>query len=259
MSQSISLNPIGIFSAQEIEKYHVARQPDESRANNGRIELFPHMNYEQALQDLDSFQKIWIVFLFHKNQNWKAKVMPPRGGVKRGVFATRSPHRPNPIGISCVDLLSVQGRKIEIANHDLIDGTPVLDIKPYLPYADAHPELSHGWLDTNTLDYELEWSPKLEKDLAFLRFHLPLMLKKVEEILKENPLPYPARRITQTGERDYVLAYKSWRFRYEIKGKQVELKEIFSGYDEASINGSKASKWGDLELHRSFLALERPL
>ncbi|HKI60273.1 MAG TPA: tRNA (N6-threonylcarbamoyladenosine(37)-N6)-methyltransferase TrmO, partial [Mariprofundaceae bacterium] len=91
---------------------------------------------------------IWVIYWMHLNQGWNPLVIPPRGPkTKRGVLATRAPHRPNSIGLSVVRLLKVEGRELTIAAHDMLDGTPVLDIKPYLPYADALPEATHGWLD----------------------------------------------------------------------------------------------------------------
>ena len=102
---------------------------------------------EQAVQDLDGFERVWLVFAFHLSEGWKSTVKPPRGGPKRGVLATRSPHRPNSIGLSAVELIRVEGRTLYLRGVDLLDGTPVLDIKPYVPYADAFPDARAGWID----------------------------------------------------------------------------------------------------------------
>ena len=102
---------------------------------------------EAAYQDLAGFQRIWLVFVFHRSEGWKAEVKPPRGGGKRGVLATRSPHRPNAIGLSAVELLAIEGRCLRVRGVDLLDGTPILDIKPYVPYADAFPDSAAGWID----------------------------------------------------------------------------------------------------------------
>jgi tRNA-Thr(GGU) m(6)t(6)A37 methyltransferase TsaA len=107
------------------------------------VEGFP----EAALGDLAGFQRIWLLFAFHRSEGWKAQVKPPRGGGKRGVLATRSPHRPNPIGLSAVELVAVEGLSLRVRGIDLLDGTPILDIKPYVPYADAFPESRAGWID----------------------------------------------------------------------------------------------------------------
>lgn len=102
---------------------------------------------EQVLQDLQGFKRVWLIFGFHLSEGWKNTVKPPRGGPKRGVLATRSPHRPNAIGLSAVELLQVEGRTLQLRGVDLLDGTPVLDIKPYVPYADAFPGSKAGWID----------------------------------------------------------------------------------------------------------------
>ena len=87
------------------------------------------------------------MFVFHRSQGWTAQVKPPRGGGKRGVLATRSPHRPNAIGLSSVELVAVEADGLRVRGVDLLDGTPVLDIKPYVPYADAFPAAAAGWID----------------------------------------------------------------------------------------------------------------
>ena len=103
---------------------------------------------ETVLRDLEGFERIWLVFVFHESQGWAPLVQPPRGPRgKRGVLATRSPHRPNAIGLSCVELVAVEGRTLRLRGVDLLDGTPVLDLKPYVPYADAFPEARAGWID----------------------------------------------------------------------------------------------------------------
>lgn len=100
-----------------------------------------------AYRDLAGFERVWLVFAFHRSEGWKAEVRPPRGGGKRSVLATRSPHRPNAIGLSAVELLAVEQGALRVRGLDLLDGTPILDIKPYVPYADAFPDSRAGWID----------------------------------------------------------------------------------------------------------------
>lgn len=106
-----------------------------------------HWLDEKVIQDLSGFDRLWLIFAFHLSQGWKSSIKPPRGGPKRGVLATRSPHRPNSIGLSAVELLTIKGRTLHLRGVDLLDGTPVLDIKPYVPYADAFPDAKAGWID----------------------------------------------------------------------------------------------------------------
>ncbi len=102
---------------------------------------------EKVIQDLSGFDRLWLIFAFHLSEGWRSSVKPPRGGPKRGVLATRSPHRPNSIGLSAVELVRIEGKTLHLRGVDLLDGTPVLDIKPYVPYADAFPDARAGWID----------------------------------------------------------------------------------------------------------------
>ncbi|MEO6102606.1 MAG: tRNA (N6-threonylcarbamoyladenosine(37)-N6)-methyltransferase TrmO [Pseudoxanthomonas sp.] len=115
-------------------------------AADARIEFvagFP----ADALADLEGFARIWLLFVFDRSQGWTPKVRPPRGGGRRGVLSTRSPHRPNRLGLSAVELIVVEPGALVVRGLDLLDGTPVLDIKPYVPYADAFPGSAAGWID----------------------------------------------------------------------------------------------------------------
>jgi len=156
IAQELILKPIGLVHSTFKERYAAPRQPALAEKSEEQItasiELFEGFNFNQALKDLDQFSHIWVIYWMHLNQGWNPTVMPPRGPkTKRGVLATRAPHRPNSIGLSAVKLLGVQGRTLEIASHDMLDGTPVLDIKPYLPYADSIIDASHGWLENTDL------------------------------------------------------------------------------------------------------------
>ena len=122
-------------------------QPTASRDAAGVLEIAPE--YREALADLDGFGRIWVVFLFHRSGGWGPKVRPPRGGPKRGLFATRAPDRPSPIGLTCVAVESVDlaAGEVRVTGIDLLDDTPLLDLKPYLPTIDAWPDAGHGWLE----------------------------------------------------------------------------------------------------------------
>src|SRR5581483_8669087 len=137
----ILFHPIGYIHTPYQERYSAPRQPGllrdsevSIRQTRSTIVLNEGENFEQALEDLEGFEKIWLIYVFNRNEYWKPKVYPPRGERrKRGLFATRSPHRPNPIGLSLVDLINIDGRNVTVGNVDLLDGTPILDIKPYIP------------------------------------------------------------------------------------------------------------------------------
>ena len=138
--QRLTLEPIGYVRSSLTTKVEAARQPRVGTDTRARIELLPGHNFEHALEDLASWELIWVIFWFHLNSGWRPKVLPPRSKTgRKGVFATRSPHRPNPIGISVVPLERIDGLTLHIRDADLLDGTPVLDLKPYIAYSDAHP------------------------------------------------------------------------------------------------------------------------
>lgn len=142
--------PIGVVRSpyrQRIDVPHQATVVEGGEPVEAILELRPDLPLD-LLQGLDGFQRIWLIFVFHRSEGWAAKVRPPRRGAGRiGVLATRAPHRPNPLGLSCVELLAVEGRTLRLRGVDLLDGTPVLDLKPYVPYADAFPEARAGWVD----------------------------------------------------------------------------------------------------------------
>ena len=135
--------------ARRIDAPHqsnVIEGTESGAAAEALIEFVPDFP-AAAFADLAGFDRIWLVFVFHRSEGWKAKVRPPRGGGQRSVLATRSPHRPNPIGLSAVELVAVEDHALRARGIDLLDGTPILDIKPYVPYADAFPASAAGWID----------------------------------------------------------------------------------------------------------------
>lgn len=237
MTDQLTLTPIGYIRTPYQEKQHAPRQPGVDKQNvTGIIELLPDKNYDQALEYLAGFERIWIIFWFHKNTEWKPKVLPPRSGrTKRGVFATRSPHRPNPIGLSLCTLIDVKGRTIRVENPDLLDGTPVLDIKPYIPYAEAFPDSEIGWLaeaeNSDETPFSVEISTIAQEQADWLRVkHDIHLMERAVDILSFDPLPHSYRRIMKHDSGGYVIAIKSWRVLYIIEEKRVLINGIQSGY-----------------------------
>lgn len=149
---SMSLVPIAFVRSpysQRIDAPHqanVVAGTESGKSEPALIEFIAGLP-ASAYRDLEGFERIWLIFAFHRSEGWKAEVRPPRGGGKRSVLATRSPHRPNAIGLSAVRLLSVEAGALRVSGIDLLDGTPILDIKPYVPYADAFPGSRAGWID----------------------------------------------------------------------------------------------------------------
>lgn len=154
MSENWSMRPIGTVRSCFGEKFAVPRQPGLAPQARAELILEPWCRSDEALRGLEGFSHVWLIFVFHavQAQGWKPTVRPPRlGGNQRvGVFASRSPFRPNPLGLSVVRLEGIRqdpvaGPVLLLSGIDLVDGTPVLDLKPYIAYADALPEATSGF------------------------------------------------------------------------------------------------------------------
>lgn len=252
--------PIGFFHGNSSEKYMVPRQAELAIKNEtDRIILNPGLNFEQALEDLEGFDHIWVLYWFHRNETWKPKVTTPREGPKRGVFATRSPHRPNPLGLSCVQLLSIKGREVYIGKNDFLEGTPILDIKPYLAYADSFPESKQGWINGEPKKvYSISWSPLAKSQTLFIELNQQIpFIQTIELRLQENPFPFKNHRIKEIDQNTYELSLKTWRIHYTITSDLVNISKITSGYDQETLEGKKISRWDDVPIHQKFLELFR--
>lgn len=193
-------------------KFGAPRQSGLAPSSGALVVFEPEFRNPDALRGLDGFDYVWLVWEFSENgPRWEPTVRPPRlGGNRRmGVFATRSTFRPNPIGLSSVRLRRVYvdpelGPVIEVGGADLIDGTPILDIKPYIPYADSHPDARAGWTDGLAGErLEVKW----ETDV-------PAGLKpELEEILSLDPRP----AYIGDGSREYGMDYRGRNVRFRVE------------------------------------------
>jgi tRNA-Thr(GGU) m(6)t(6)A37 methyltransferase TsaA len=147
MSDTVALPIIGYAHTPWRRREDAPHQPSAALDAAGTIEIADA--YRAALADLDSFTRIWLVFVFDRSRGWAPTVKPPRGGPKRGVLATRAPNRPAPIGLTNVALsgVDIAAGLVHVRGIDLLDMTPILDLKPYLPAIDAWPDAGHGWLE----------------------------------------------------------------------------------------------------------------
>jgi tRNA (adenine37-N6)-methyltransferase len=256
----LTLTPIGHIRTPYTDRYRAPRQPGAAaKGAMGEIVLEPGMNFEQALEDLTGFDFIWVIYWFHRNSTWKPKVLPPRGPrVKRGLFATRSPHRPNPLGLSLLRLIGVEGRIVRVGDVDLLDGTPVLDIKPYLPYAEAFPDAASGWLDAaleSEGGYHVEWSTLAGEQASWLERIFGIALADVAgPLLARDPSPHPYRRISTRGDGGLQLAVKSWRIIFHVEDAVVHVDRIESGYPASLALGPASADLHDGPAHAAFHA-----
>jgi tRNA (adenine37-N6)-methyltransferase len=195
--------PIGIIRSPFKEKFGIPRQPGIVPDARGVLEILPPFHQEAAFRGLSDFSHVWILFLFHGNPRaeWKPTVRPPRlGGDRRiGVFATRSGFRPNPIGMSAVELTEIRAGGGKLHLHlkgiDLLDGTPVLDLKPYLPYADCIPVAQGGFApEPPRTDLAVTFSDEAEAVCLRKEREIPHLRSLLIQMLRMDPRPaYYAR------------------------------------------------------------------
>jgi len=198
MDTNVVFQPIGIVHSCFTEKFGIPRQPGLVPAARATLEILPPFDRNEAFRGLDAFSHLWIVFVFHGIDagKWQPTVRPPRlGGNRRvGVFATRSGFRPNPIGMSSVALESVRrdhGKMIlELSGIDILDQTSVLDIKPYLPYADIIPEAVGGFAaDPPRSKLSIDFTPQARQACAMLEKTYPEFVDLVGQVLRADPRP----------------------------------------------------------------------
>jgi tRNA (adenine37-N6)-methyltransferase len=148
----LTLRPIGLIHSPFDDAEGTPIQPSMAQGAVGTVEILPE--YVEGLRDLEGFERIWLIYWFDRSCDAKLRVTPFRDTEERGLFATRAPSRPNPIGISSVKLLSIEGAALKVEDVDILDGTPLLDIKPYVPAFDVFETRRSGWLDRNASNRE---------------------------------------------------------------------------------------------------------
>jgi len=221
----MQLRPIAYYRGQIGTKFGVPRQSSLANALTGTIVFEPEFRREEALRGLlgeDGFDWIWLIWGFSLNNQaegqWQPTVRPPRlgGNASMGVFATRSPFRPNPIGLSAVHIEKIENSEITVSGADLADGTPIYDIKPYLVYADCHPEASRGFASSSP-------EPVLE---VLFNVELPFG-KEDREALRQILSLDPRPAYQDKSDKKYGLIFEG----YDIKFRVDNDKLIVTDYD----------------------------
>jgi len=192
-------DPIAIIHSPYKEKFAVPRQPGLVPSAKAELEILPPYNDINAFLGLEAFSHLWLVFVFHKNrqqEQFSPTVRPPRlGGNKRmGVFATRSPSRPNPIGLSLVEFHGIKQYNgkifLQLSNIDLVDETPIIDIKPYIPYADAKPQALAGFAQQSPEPVmKVVFSDQALQRLSQVEQDYPELQQLIIEVLQQDPRP----------------------------------------------------------------------
>lgn len=218
------MRPIARMRSDFGSKFGIPRQSGMVESLRSLIVFEPELRIPEALRGLEEYSHLWLIWCFSENSGWSPTVRPPRlgGNVRMGVFATRSPFRPNPIGLSCVELVEIReepglGLVIEVAGADLLDGTPILDIKPYVPYSDSRPDASSGFVGAAEI-------PLLEVELSD---NLALMVPPEKRaallgILANDPRP----QYQNDPERVYGLSFAGLEVRFKVAGKNLTVTEI---------------------------------
>ncbi len=249
--------PIGYVRCDRRYRSETPRQ-GVFASNSGVIKLLPGHEYETALRDLDEFSHIWVIYDLHLNKHWKPVVSPPVTAERKrfGVFATRSPHRPCSIGMSCVRLEKVEKLKLYIRDFDMLDGTPVLDIKPYIPDTDIIPEASRGWLADSNDQYKVSFEPSAEAAMTWLVNHGgPDLQNFCLTQLTVNPLDSKRKRVRRLDPEKGVIHCRTWRilFTIDVAVRNIDIIAIESNYSAQELVIGAEDRYHDKQLHREFI------
>lgn len=226
-----SIEPIGHIQSPFKEKFAVPRQPRLTPTATSRIKLLGNSNSPEAVRGIEQFSHLWLLFLFDQNieAGWKPTVRPPRlGGNERiGVFASRATFRPNAIGMSAVELKGVtrKGNQVwlELGSADLVDGTPVIDIKPYIPYSDSIPNALGGFADEEPETLEVNFS---EPAISKLNSHpnARVIIQVIKEVLAQDPRP--AYKKGKPDHKEYAVNLFDLNVKFVVEALFINVTDI---------------------------------
>ncbi|GGO72153.1 tRNA (N6-threonylcarbamoyladenosine(37)-N6)-methyltransferase TrmO [Bowmanella pacifica] len=229
----MQLTPIGIIHTPYKEKFAIPRQPGLVKQAQGEIHLCTAFADANAFRGIDAFSHLWLLFQFHQTaqRGWSPLVRPPRlgGNAKLGVFATRSTHRPNAIGLSVVENLGIEQQKgqllLKVRGMDLMDGTPILDIKPYLPYADAIPDASGGFANTAPApDMQVHYAAEVIPSLLKAERQSPGITDLIKQVLAQDPRPAYKKKQHETQE--FGMHLGRFNIRWQVRQQESLVIEI---------------------------------
>lgn len=229
---SFQFNVIGTVESPYKQKFAIPRQPGLIAEARGKLVLDPPYADDDIVRGIESFSHLWLVFVFHEtaSKGWSPLVRPPRlgGNTRKGVFATRATFRPNPIGLSVVKLERVYRQQdklvLELSGIDLLDGTPILDIKPYLPYADALPGAAGGFADSAPETRMAVSFSEQARDFCLAQQAHPELALLIEKVLKQDPRPsYKKQRDT---EQHYGMTLYHFNIKWTVNGEHNHVTEI---------------------------------
>ena len=229
----MQITPIAYINSPYKQKFAIPRQPNLVREARGEIIFTKDFADPNCLRGIEQFSHLWLIFVFHEtaDKGWSPTVQPPRLGGREsiGVFATRSTFRPNPIGLSVVENLGWEQKGssliLKVGGLDLLDGTPLIDIKPYVPYADLIANAKAGFAELAPgSDYELIFSNKAEQDLGELGTQYPDLKAFITSVLKQDPRP--AWRKKDNDEKRYGMSLYDLNIKWRIEQKSILVLSI---------------------------------
>lgn len=230
---SFSFNQIGTIHSPYKEKFAVPRQPGLIEDGGGELHLHSPYNQPESVRGLENFSHLWVMFVFHQTMEggWRPTVRPPRlgGNTRIGVLATRSTFRPNPIGLSLIELKGIycQGQDVilQLGSLDLVDGTPVIDIKPYLPFAESRPEARAGFAQHQPdASMPVTFSANAERQLKEHLQQYPQLRRFISQVLAQDPRP--AYRKGEDAQRDYAVHLLDFNVRWRVLDEQNQVLSL---------------------------------
>ncbi len=226
-SHELTIRPVAHIRTDFPSKFGIPRQAGLAETLEGTVVFEPEYRIDEALRGLEGFSHLWLIWGFSENagRGWTPTVRPPRlgGNTRMGVFATRSPFRPNGLGLSCVRLLSIQkdpslGMTLQVAGADMVDGTPIYDIKPYLPYADSVPDAFGGFAPDAGQLLEVDFPPLLEEKVP------PEKRPGLRAVLAHDPRP----RYQEDPDRVYGMSFAGLEIRFQVRDGLLRVVDVGS-------------------------------
>jgi tRNA-Thr(GGU) m(6)t(6)A37 methyltransferase TsaA len=232
---------IGLAQTPFSQRFGIPRQPGLVPEAKGILKINGHPDFKFALKRLEEFSHIWVLFVFHAHggNKWKPTIRPPRlgGKEKAGVFSSRSPHRPNPIGISVMELEKIDfdakgGPELHVRGVDLLDGTPILDVKPYIPYADSVPDANAGWAKEEIKKTAVEFEPLALSKIKTAELEGYSGLKDlIEQLLTIDPRPgFQKRELPPEAEisqgKGFGLLVKDFDVQWKIQNQRFVVSDL---------------------------------
>ena len=228
-NSQFALEPLGFIKTPFKQKFAIPRQPRLVPEAIGELTLVAPFDNPDLFRDIEQFSHVWLLFMFHENleKGWTPTIRPPRlgGNQRTGVLATRSTFRPNGIGMSAVELLEVNGKTIKVGGVDLLDGTPIVDVKPYIPYSDIIDNANGGFAnEAPQALMEVTFSDNAKNQCQQLTVRYPQLELLIINLLKQDPRP--AYKQQKSGVQNYGVELYDLEVSWQVEDKLTTVVSI---------------------------------